>query len=125
MLPLGVTHIDRHKNAYAIGGWTRLMWSGGGTHVRNAALEFMQETTQEAPPKSEWPGCLQRLGYWLLIEPDNQLVLVGLGRAYGMGSEFGFVIQGSEAPPPQSHYLEFGGPPRLSRLANGIYFFQQ
>lgn len=125
MLPLGWTCTSRRINAFRVGGWTRVMWSGGPSRVRTEALEFMQATTQAAPLKSEWPLSLQRLGYWLRIEHDNQLVLVGIGRVIGMADEFGFVLQDPEAPPPQSHYFRLDPPPRLSRLADGVYFFQQ
>ncbi|HNT75941.1 MAG TPA: hypothetical protein PKH77_13080 [Anaerolineae bacterium] len=123
-LPLGGTYNARRFNAFRVGGWTRLICSGGATRVRTDALEFIQETTQATPPRSEWPSSLQRLGYGLKIEHDNRLVLVGLGRAIGMAAEFGFIIQDSSASPPIPHYLERDGEnPQLWRLADGIYFF--
>ncbi|MBN2390063.1 MAG: hypothetical protein JXR84_05045 [Anaerolineae bacterium] len=93
LLPFGGTYFARRINAFRVGGWTRLMCSGGASRVREDALEFMQETAQADPPRSEWPLSLQKLGYGLRIEHDNQLVLVGLGRAIGMAAEFGFIIQ--------------------------------
>ncbi len=123
MLSLGWTSTARRVNTFRIGGWTRLMWSGGASHVRTEALEFMRETTQADPPKSDWPLSLQKLGYWMRIEHDNQLMLVGLGRVIGMAEEFGFVIQDPNMPTPQPHYLESDEYLRLWKLADGIYFF--
>lgn len=101
------------------------MQAGGHFVVKEEAVNFMDNTLQSSPPQSEWPPSLQKLGNWMRIEHDNQLVIVGIGKMFNMADEFGFIIQKEGNYEPKPHYFGQTEYVKLWELEDGIYLFQR
>jgi hypothetical protein len=125
MFPIGATNIERHINSYSIGGWSRMMFAGGAEIIRDDGIKILENTRQESPAFENLPSAIKKLGGWVWIEQDKQLVLVGIGRMSGMSDEFGFIIQGEIGAVPIPHYIENSQFYKIWKLADGIYFFER
>lgn len=125
LLPIGVTNIERHINSFPIGGWSRMMFAGGPKTIKEDGIKLLESTKQEYPEDEELPPSIKKLGYWVKVERDKQLLLVGIGRMFNMADEFGFIIQKENGKTPIPHYLEKSEFYRVWKIADGIYFFEQ
>jgi hypothetical protein len=79
----------------------------------------------EEPTDSEIPISIKKLGYWVMIEQDKKVLLVGIGHMFNMADEFGFIIQNDNRSLPIPNYLARSEFYRIWKLADSIYFFEQ
>jgi hypothetical protein len=124
LLPIGATKIERHVNAFSIGGWSRVMFAGGPKMVREGGIKLLESVKQGQPTDEEIPPSIDKLGYWVQIEHDPKLVLVGAGQMFGMADAFGFIIPEENGRVPLPHYLEESEFYRIWKIADGVYFFE-
>lgn len=124
MLPLGFTAIDRRVGSFPIGGWSRLVFAGGPSRVHEEAIWLLNNTEEQQPDRSKVPPALKRLGGWITIEHENDLVILRLGRTSGMADEFGFVFQETDTDEPGSDYLAEFNFLRFWKLADAVYFYE-
>lgn len=124
MIPLGFTTVDRRVNSYPVGGKSLLMMAGGATTVRDEAIQLMNSSTAKEPSWSELPPALQKIRGFVVIEHDRKTVVLGLGRAYSLADEFGFIFQTDNDAKPNSLYLERFDFHRYWKLADGVYFYE-
>jgi hypothetical protein len=125
MIPLGLSFYGMKRvNSCAIGGWSRMVLSGGADTIRSDGYDLLN-SSNEYPSDNEIPSSIKKLGYWVEIEQVSKVLLVGIGRVSGMSDEFGYIIYNGSKPLPIPQYLADSEFYRIWKLADGVYFFEQ
>lgn len=122
----GLTYTDRRVNSFKIGGWTRVVWAGGPSKVREEALELIDTSSDAEPPESKWPASIRALGaIRVRVNKESRTLDVAIPTATPYSDQFGFLIRDAESPVPKIAEGPYGGGHRIWQLADGIYLYEK